>query len=139
MRNAKTIGGITNFQTRKNAVYRWVKGRASQTKFVDALKEISGAQRTSYNPKKCLKPSEIIKSDVIVERIIDTMQSHFVEPFDLSLDKERLYNIVSGKPVPENVKESLSSIRSTGKKYFKNFEDRLGENCYKAFHDTITC
>ena len=137
-RNAKTIGGNTSFQTRKAAVYRWVRGRASQTKFVDALKEMTGVQETSYNPKKSLRPSEIIKSDKIVENIMDAMQNHFIEPFDPVLEKVKLYNLMPGKPVPDNVKESLCSVTMLGEKYVRNFELRLEESNDKAFHDTLT-
>lgn len=37
MRNAETIGRIKKFATWKTAVYSWVWGRVSETKFVDTV------------------------------------------------------------------------------------------------------
>ena len=50
----------------------------------------AGIQKTTYNPKKNLRPSEIIKSDGIVEKIIEAMEQQFMELFDEVLDKKKL-------------------------------------------------
>ena len=57
MRNATTAGGITSFQTKRCTVLKWVRNRAQQTQFVDGLKEMAGIDKTTTNPRKCLRPS----------------------------------------------------------------------------------
>ena len=109
MRNAKKTGGISHFQTRKATVLKWVRSRSSKTKFVELLKEMTGIQKTTYNLKRSLQPSEIIKSDKIVERIFEAMEKQFMEPLDFVLEKKKLYNLVSGKPVPECYPEPIIS------------------------------
>ena len=99
MRNAKTVGGIKSFQTRRCTVLKWVKNRAQQTRFVEGLKEMAGIEKTTQNLRKCLRPTEIVKSNKIVESLMTTMRDQFTQPFDASFDKDKLYNIVSGKPI----------------------------------------
>ena len=82
---------------------KWVRNRSQQTEFVEGLKEIAGVEKTTQNLRKCLRPSEIIKSDSIVEKISKTMMEQFTRPFQPSFEKEKLYNLVSGRPVSENI------------------------------------
>ena len=111
IRGAKTAGGIKGFQTRRCTVLKWVRNRAQQTKFVEGLKEIAGVEKTTQNFRKCLRPSEIMKSDKIVESIVKAMREHFTHPFDKSFESGKLYNIVSGKPVADDICQSLSAVK----------------------------
>ena len=77
MRDAKTSGGITHFQTKASTVFKWVRSRPFQAKFTEALKEISNLEKTSDNHRKCLRPSEILKSNKIVLQIITCLNSVF--------------------------------------------------------------
>ena len=134
MRNAKTAGGIKGFQTRRCTVLKWVRNRAQQTKFVEGLKEMAGVEKTTQNLRKCLRPSEIIKSNKIVESLVKTMREQFTHPFDASFEKDKLYNIVSGKPVSDDICQSLSSIMEIGTTCYEDFQKRLtGESEKKLF------
>ena len=99
MRNAKTVGGIKSFQSRRSTVLKWVRNRAAQTQFVEGLKELAGIDKTTQNIRKCLRPTEIIKSDAIVERLVNTMRNQFTTPFNSEFEKDKLYNLVSGRPI----------------------------------------
>ena len=46
-----------------------------------------------------LEHSEIVKSEEAVQRVLTTIRS-FTNPFEIP-DKQRLYNLSSGAPVPE--------------------------------------
>ena len=96
MRDAKTAGGMTPFQTSKATVLKWVRSRPFQAKFTEALRDMANIDRTADNQKKCLRPSEIIKSNEIVNRIIHCMEQQFSSPFDDAFDHDKLYNLVSG-------------------------------------------
>ena len=139
MRNAKTSGGIKSFQTRQCTVLKWVRNRAQQTRFVEELKEIAGIEKTTQNLRKCLRPSEIIKSNSIVERFIVTMKLQFTHPFHASFEKEKLYNLVSGRPVSEDISSSLLSVMVVGPMLYSEFRKRLtSEESKLKFFDPIT-
>lgn len=137
MRNAKTAGGITQFQTRKGSVLKWILNRPFQTAFVDALKEAAGLEKTSSNPRKCLRPSEIIKSEKIVSNLTTILTDQFLSPFDDTLRKDCLYNLVSGRPVSNEVADSLLNISGIGAKELHKFECRLEQNGTTSFFDRI--
>ena len=101
------------------------------------MKEISNLEKTSDNHRKCLRPSEILKSNKIVLQIITCLKTEFSSPFDEEYDNDKLYNIVSGRAVPENISDSLMNIDTIGRNYFKEFELRMVSNQEKAFFDPI--
>ena len=95
---------------------------------------MAGVEKTTQNLRKCLRPSEIIKSNKIVESLVKTMREQFTHPFDASFEKDKLYNIVSGKPVSDDICQSLSSIMEIGTTYYEEFQKRLtGESEKKLF------
>ena len=101
------------------------------------MKEISKLERTSDNHRKCLRLSEILKSNKIVLQIITCLKTQFSSPFDEEYGNDKLYNIVSGRAVPENISGSLMNIDIIGRNYFKEFELRMVSNQEKAFFDPI--
>ena len=138
MRNAKTSGGITPFKTRKGAVLKWVLNRPLQTAFVDTMKIASGLEKTTNNPRKCLRPSEILKSEKIVSNILTILTDQFLSPFDINLKNDELYNLVSGRPVSCAVSDSLLNAIDTGVASHIAFSLRLDANGSKSFFDTIS-
>eukprot|EP00794_Sanderia_malayensis_P020967 gene20967-biopygen15473 len=124
MRKAKTAGGVTQFATKENTLAKWVMNRPYQTKFVESLMDIAGI-RTTTDAKKCLRPSEIIKSNKMVENVIVSLKTCFINPFDPSLDSTELYNLVSGCPVKQNISNCLLNIEERGTELMKEFERRL--------------
>ena len=75
----------------------------------------------------------------MLEKVIDVIESHFIDPFDDELDKDSLYNLVSGMAVDDAIRDSLTSFFSNGKDLMDNFISRLIKNygSCKAFSDTI--
>ena len=84
--------------------------RPYQTKFLESLVEMSGSSRTSTNNRKLLSPSEIKKSNVMVENILHVLVNTFLRPFHDELEPAKLYNIVSGQPTGDSIKEILLSL-----------------------------
>ena len=100
--------------------------------------EIAGLTTTTTNPKKCLRPSEILKSDKMVDNIVCALETQFINPFHPDLEHDKLYNLASGYPAPENVCESLLQIETTGKERMERFEARLTDSTpAEKFFDPI--
>ena len=94
MRSAKTAGGITMFASSKETVSKWVMNRPYVSKFNEALEEMCGLTKSSANSYKCLRQSEIQKSNRMVEAVVDTLRTRFLSPFNEYLDSDKLYNMV---------------------------------------------
>ena len=63
MKSAKTAGRIRQFSTNEAAVAKWVMNSPFQARFAETLMEISGLSKTTLSSRKCLRPSEILKSE----------------------------------------------------------------------------
>ena len=107
MKNAKTAGRITQFASKETTVAKWEMTRPFQARFVESLVEIRGLIKTTSTSLKCLRPSKILKSNKMVENIKNCLNTQFLNPFDDEIEKEKLYNIVSGCPVHEDIAGSL--------------------------------
>ena len=118
-------GGVTQFVAKENTVAKWVMNRPYQTKFVESLLKLSGMSTTTSNPRKCLRSSEILKSNKMVEKIMVVLRTQFINPFQPDLDKDELFNLVSGYPAPENVRNCLLTLESRGKELMDEFQDRI--------------
>ena len=138
MRHSKTAGGIKSFQTRQCTVLKWVRNRAYQAEFVEQLKEMCGIEKTTQHLRKCLRPTEIVKHNGIVEKIMKTMSQQFTNPFNTSFEKEKLYNLVSGRPVSENISTSLLSATNEGTELYDKFKERLKKDGKGNFFDTLS-
>ena len=138
MKNAKTAGGITQFASKETTVAKWVMNRPFQARFVESLVEISGLTRTTSSSRKCLRPSQILKSNKMVENITHCLKTQFLNPFNDKIQKGKLYNLVSGCPVNDDIAESLLNLEKSGKDAMKSFEERLTtETPAKLFFDRL--
>ena len=75
--------------------------------FLGGLTEMGGCSWASTNQRKMLHPKEIEQSDLMVEEVVKVLKETFLNPFSDDLDKKQLYNIVSGKTVSTEIKDSL--------------------------------
>ena len=85
---------------------------------------------------KSLRPSEIIKSEKKVGRIVNVLQEEYINPFSGELDKSQLYNLSSGIPVPEDAEMILRTTEDRHNEYSSFLENRL-EGDSKMFHNPI--
>lgn len=67
MKSPKTAGEVSQFTAKERTVAKWVMNRPFQACFAESLIEISGLSTTSSNSRKCLRPSEILKSENMVK------------------------------------------------------------------------
>ena len=71
-------------------------------------------KQTSY--KWNAQPSEIKKSNAMVQSRIEVLENTFLSPFHDELDAVS-FNIVSGQPVDGSIKENLLSLEEAGKQF----------------------
>ena len=79
----------------------------------------------SSSPRKCLHDHEIRKSEDQVRRIATLLKEDFVNPLSDLLNKQNVYNLASGRPLPEEATEHLISLEKQGQGLLSDFSKRL--------------
>ena len=74
----------------------------------------------------------------MVFKVINTYKNHQISPFDLFLEKEILYNLISGAAMSAEVTEYLFLFHEKGKYLCIDFLQCRIFAATKRFHDTIT-
>ena len=98
--------------------------RPYQAKYVEALQEITGLGE-SKSSRKCLRATEISKSEKRVLRVKEILSNTFVDPFLEDLDQTKLFNIASGCPTSEEVAKCLLGVQENGISLPQKFYSRL--------------
>ena len=119
-RDAKTTGGIKNFASDSSAILKWTLNRAEQAKSTDSLLKMADLKSAStmYTP---LRPSQILKSEKLVSNIVKVLKEEYLNPFDESLDKMKLWNLSSGIPVSSTLAESIIGAKKLGEEAYESF------------------
>ena len=104
-----------------------------------SLHTLAGTDKISSNPRKCLRKHEISKSEERVSKIMEVLKEDFINPFNSSLDRDKLYNLASGRPLPDSIADELLGSYERGKEMFSMFQKRLeiGEEEAAGFFDPI--
>ena len=74
----------------------------------------------------------------MVFKVINTYKNHYINLFDLFLEKEILYNLISGAAMSAEVTEYLFLFHEKGKYLCIDFLQSRIFAATKRFHDTIT-
>ena len=74
----------------------------------------------------------------MVFKVINTYKNHYINLFDLFLEKEILYNLISGAAMSAEVTECLFLLHERGKDLCIEFLQSRIFAATKSFHDTIT-
>ncbi len=122
------LGGIKNFSHQQSTYEKWVLNRPFQAKMVESLLHLAEIDKTSSNPRKCLRETQMKKSGEKVQKIIKVMKEVFINPFSEDLDKNKLFNLSSGRPLSVEVAEELLLAEERGIAMFNKFNDRLHAN-----------
>ena len=90
----------------------------------------------SNDPYKPLHPAEIASSEQHVRNVVSVLEAEYLNPFDVGLDKNELYNLSSGIPLRKEV-EDLLNIWDNGKVRADEFSEK--QIFYKdtPFHQPI--
>ena len=140
MRSAKTAGRIKNFATQTNTYEKWVLSRPFAAQFVNGLRNDTGLDKTTNNPRKCLGEVEIKKSEERVQKITYVLENQFINPFSTDLEQDKLYNLASGKPVRDDIADSLLTLEERGSTMMDDFGKRISsdKDGKMLFFDPIT-
>ena len=74
-----------------------------------------------------------------MEKITKVMMMEYLNPFDVKLDPENLYNLSSGVPVKASLAEEILSVKQLGEECYKDFVDKRIRKTTLKIHDPITC
>ena len=140
MRSSKTTGGVKSFVHQQNTYEKWVLNRLFQAKMVQSMLSLADINEISSNPRKRLRDHEIRKSEDRVRRIAIVLKEDIVNPLSDLPNKRNLYNLASGRPLPEEATEHLLSLEKQGQGLLSDFSKRLylSEEQTSAFFDPIT-
>ena len=130
-RDAKTTGGIKYFANDSKSILKWTLNRSVEANNTSELLRMVD-MKSPNEMYKSLRPSMILKTEKLTERIMKVLKDVYVNPFGEELDKHILYNLSSGVPLPDNISENILAIRDAGA--FVN--ERLIEKSV-PFHDPI--
>ena len=75
-----------------------------------------------------------MKSENFVEKITKVMTMEYLNPFDVKLDPENLYNLSSGAPVEASLAEEILSVKQLG----EDFVDKRVRKTTLKIHDPIS-
>ena len=89
-----------------------------------------GSSHTTSNNGKSLHSSEIKKSVVMIENIMEVLGNTFLISFCDKLDASKLYNIVSDQPIDDSIKDSLFSLEEAGKQLMSEYIERMNTETY---------
>lgn len=129
------IGGIKGFSTNENNVLKWCLSRPQQAINMNRLKKLAGVDdgQTIYKP---LRDSQIKTSEHLVSKAVNILENEFLNPFGVTLNGEKLFNLSSGQQFHGNTTDLLN-IWQHGKDLHQAFlKQRIYSN-EKQFHDTI--
>ena len=97
--------------------HSWCRTTSSRTQYFEKTLEMCGLVDDPDHPinghHRDLEHSEIVKSEEAVQRVLTTIRS-FTNPFEIP-DKQRLYNLSSGAPVPEEVENDVLQAEEFGR------------------------
>ena len=125
MKDAKIAGGIKNHASQDSTYDKWTLSRAGQAEYRSELWDIAGLNDSAQEPRKCLRPSQILKSEAAVEKIMDVLEGTFVNPISDDLEKDKLYNLASGCPISDESCDCLLTYEGRGKILMDEFKTRI--------------
>ena len=135
-RDAKTPGGIKSFAADSTSILKWTLNRSAQAENTKALLDLAEVN-TASNAYKPLRPSQILQSEKFVSRITEVLKEEYVNPFDINIPKEKLVNLSSAVPLPDQVAAEILSTRTVGEEQGQRFRIQRLESSEVKFHDPI--
>ena len=116
------VVGIKSFAAGNNSVTKWFLNRPEQVKNTNALKQMSGVTN-SADIYKALRPSQIIKSEDKVSRLVQILEYDYVNLFTVTLEATKLFNLSSGVAVEHDLAGKILNIFDLGKSLAETFRN----------------
>ena len=83
-REAKISGGLKAFRTNNESVTKSCLNHSEQAKNNKALHDLCSLDAGSNTYKLC-RPSQILKTEELVQAVMDTLMNKYINPFDVLL------------------------------------------------------
>ena len=137
MLKRKKFRNLLQSLTNSSSVLKWCLNRSEQAKNSKALVSIAGLgmANDSYKP---LRPSQILKSESLVNQVQEVLRNEYIDPFDHTLDKTKLYNLSSGIPLDVETTKDILDIPNTGVRLAEEFWEKRLMAKTLDFHAPIT-
>lgn len=134
-RHAKCTGGIVGFSRNFWAYARWCITRHERAKYVELAFENASMIKSSDCSHRDIQAHEIKRSEQSILKVLDAFEQ-YVNPFEVE-NRDNLFCLSSGRPVPKSVEENLLNVDNLGKASYKTFiQDRfIVKN--KKFHEPL--
>ena len=136
-RSAKTPGGIIGFSKKASTYHRWAITRHTRGSYAQAALNRVDMTFEGDNIHKSVRSSELKRSEITVQKLMDTFKL-FMDPFDVTGgDQKQLYCLSSGQPASDKVSKDLLSYVDSGKEAADEFINARIANKTSLFHDTL--
>ena len=138
-RDAKTSGGVKAFSTEEESVLKWCLNRSEQAKNTKALEDLCGLGIGTgiYKPAR---PSQILKHEKLVLGVMYcklVLQGHYINPFEIDIEKDKVFCLSYALPVSEEISEHLLTLHEKGKSQYTEFVKKRLHTNEKLFHEPI--
>ena len=130
------VGGIKGFVADNNSVTKWCLNRPEQAKNTNALKQMAYVT-SSADIYKALRPSQIIKSEDKVSRLVQILENDYINPFSVTLEATKLFNLSSGVAVEDDLADQILNIIDIGKSLAETFRNERLIQHNISFHEPI--
>ena len=67
------------------------------------------------------RPSQILKLEKLVTNIVKVLKEEYLNPFDETLDKMKIWNLSSGNPVAPTFEDSIIAAKKIGEEAYESF------------------
>ena len=132
-------GGFAGLYSQFGAYQRWCRTTSARAQLHQKTLEMTNLLDDPECPKagkhRELEKAAIKKSEEAVQRVVSAVQN-FCNPFTIT-DKDRLYSLASGAPVPLDVEVDVLRAETTGKEAKEEFRKRLQGSVPLGFFDPI--
>ena len=121
--DAKTLGSVKAFNTKEENVLKWCLNRFEHAENTKALENSRGLGIGSgiYKP---VRPSQILKHEKLVLDVMEVLQGHYLNPFEVDIDKGKLFCLSSALPVSEEISKHDSYFMSQSNKILSRVLNR---------------
>ena len=140
MKYSKGTGGLLGIFDNYSAYQRWCRTKSARGKLFEDMLEMCGLINDPDIPKagkhRELHYHNIKKSEWAVKSVIKAI-CNFTNPWRIA-NKNRLYTLASGAPVPPAVEDDVLSAESLGISLKEQFiKERLEHSSEKNFYDPL--
>ena len=116
---ANKMTGISAFTNSITARQRWAVSHSQRTQLISHVMEEAGIAKKEDITSQ-LRASKIIADCKNVKKLMNTFDN-FLNPFSEELQKDRLFNLTTGKAASPEVQEFLLSVNERGNEQHQKF------------------